>query len=108
MAFANTVIGYPIEAPVDYDTLVVTGILLGTNDALKVELRAVVKLHAARVKLMARMRKTYGKLLKKELKMVVKRAPAGNLRRVRSKRIPEPDKKPMIKTINGILVVYPN
>jgi len=108
MAFANTVIGYPIEAPVDYDTLVVTGILLGMNDALRVELRTVVKLHAARVKLNTRMRKIYGKLLKKELKMMVKKAPAGNLRRVRSKRIPEPDKKPTTKTVNGILVVYPN
>lgn len=130
MAFANTVIGYPIEAPVVYENLVVTKILFDTHGQMKKELGLAVKLHDQRVKLIGRMKKTYGKFLKKEISMVVvkvkpEKAPKKGKAPKKEKAPREAEDSPKIVTVvgvpvdaptslplvrqdtNGILVVYP-
>ena len=116
MAFANTVIGYPIEAPVDYENLVVTKILLDTHGQMKKELKTVVKLHEQRVKLIGRMKKTYGKFLKKEISMVVekvkpekapKKEKVPKIVKVVGVPIEAPTSLPVIREENGIIVAYP-
>ena len=81
MAFANTVIGYPFEAPVDYENLVVTKILLDTNGQMKKELKIVLKLRKANQTL----RKVNMKFIKKELTSVVKKVEPVKVERVPNK-----------------------
>ena len=69
MAFANTVIGYPIEAPVNYAILMVTKILLDTNGQMQKELKMIVNLR----KVKQTLKKIKMKYIKKELTSVVKK-----------------------------------
>ena len=123
MAFANTVIGYPIEAPVDYENLVVTKILLDTNGQMKKELKMIVNLR----KVKQTLRKINRKFLHKELKAVVekvkpekapkkekapKNAPkkatkSPKIVTVVGVPVDAPTSLPVIREENGILVVYP-
>ena len=73
---ALIVTAYPISAELDtiprpLETLVVTKILLDTHGYFKSELATSTLLFSTRRKLKARMKKTYGKLLKKELSKTV-------------------------------------
>ena len=119
MAFANTVIGYPIEAPVDYENLVVTKILLDTNGQMKKELKMIVNLR----KVKQTLRKINRKLLNKELTAVVEKvkpekAPKKENAPKKATKSPKivtvvgvpidtPTNLPVITKENGIRVVYP-